>query len=243
MKNSYFLIPNSIFENHELSIHAKVLYAVLKRFSNRNNTCYPGRKTIADCGGFGITTYKKSVKELVKHGYIKKLERFRSSRGQTSNLFVTKACSKRFFKVRADIFDFSFSAYELVVYFYLCKCGAEKGCFPAQKQIARDCDISVPRVGRAIKILQKMGIITAHKQQRTDGANTTLFYVLCDNTIHTQDKKADTVPNVTDGMGSSAVLVKKYHHIYMNVIEEVRQLPFMIRQSVKNYCVSLCPSL
>ncbi|MFQ9917388.1 MAG: helix-turn-helix domain-containing protein [Flavonifractor plautii] len=57
---------------------------------NKEGECFPSIKTIAAKCGYGISTVKRALDELVEAGYIIKQARFdeRKNGGQTSNLYT-----------------------------------------------------------------------------------------------------------------------------------------------------------
>ena len=78
----------------ELRPRARLVLQVLVLHCNKEGECFPSIKTIATKCGYGISTVKRGLSELVEAGYIKKQARFdkRKNGGQTSNLYTL--CSK-----------------------------------------------------------------------------------------------------------------------------------------------------
>ena len=66
------------------------LVQVLVLHCNKEGECFPSIKTIAAKCGYGVSTVKRALDELVKAGYIVKQARFdeRKNGGQTSNLYT-----------------------------------------------------------------------------------------------------------------------------------------------------------
>ena len=73
----------------ELRPRARLVLQVLVLHCNKEGECFPSIKTIAAKCGYGISTVKRALDELVEAGYITKQARFdeRKNGGQTSNLY------------------------------------------------------------------------------------------------------------------------------------------------------------
>lgn len=69
---------------------ARLVLQVLVLHCNKEGECFPSIKTIAAKCGYGISTVKRALDELVAAGYIIKQTRFdeRKNGGQTSNLYT-----------------------------------------------------------------------------------------------------------------------------------------------------------
>lgn len=74
----------------ELKPRARLVLQVLILHCNKEGECFPSIKTIAAKCGYGVSTVKRALDELVKAGYIVKQARFdeRKNGGQTSNLYT-----------------------------------------------------------------------------------------------------------------------------------------------------------
>lgn len=74
----------------ELRPRARLVLQVLVLHCNKEGECFPSIKTIAAKCGYGISTVKRALDELVVAGYIIKQARFdeRKNGGQTSNLYT-----------------------------------------------------------------------------------------------------------------------------------------------------------
>ena len=74
----------------ELRPRARLVLQVLVLHCNKEGECFPSIKTIAVKCGYGISTVKRALDELVEAGYIIKQARFdeRKNGGQTSNLYT-----------------------------------------------------------------------------------------------------------------------------------------------------------
>jgi len=176
MLNTYFILPNDLFKQ-SISAYAKVLYAMLKRLSNKEGHCYPSRNKITKECGFSITTYKKAIKELTDNNLIQKQERFRQCGGQSTNLYILINRDSRYFTVRSDVFNLELTTKSIITYLYLLACkGMSQNCYPSYKKIAGNCTICESYVKMAVVELQEKGIIYTQNQTRIDGGNTTLLY-------------------------------------------------------------------
>ena len=74
----------------ELKPRARLVLQVLVLHCNKEGECFPSIKAIAAKCGYGVSTVKRALDELVKAGYIVKQGRFdeRKNGGQTSNLYT-----------------------------------------------------------------------------------------------------------------------------------------------------------
>ena len=74
----------------ELKPRARLVLQVLVLNCNKEGECFPSIKAIAAKCGYGVSTVKRALDELVKAGYIVKQGRFdeRKNGGQTSNLYT-----------------------------------------------------------------------------------------------------------------------------------------------------------
>lgn len=74
----------------ELRPRARLVLQVLVLHCNKEGECFPSIKTIAAKCGYGVSTVKRALDELVNAGYIVKQARFdeRKNGGQTSNLYT-----------------------------------------------------------------------------------------------------------------------------------------------------------
>ena len=74
----------------ELKPRARLVLQVLVLHCNKEGECFPSIKTIAAKCGYGVSTVKRALDQLVKAGYIVKQARFdeRKNGGQTSNLYT-----------------------------------------------------------------------------------------------------------------------------------------------------------
>ena len=79
----------------ELRPRARLVLQVLVLHCNKEGECFPSIKTIAAKCGYGISTVKRALDELVEAGYIIKQARFdeRKNGGQTSNLYPLLRCA------------------------------------------------------------------------------------------------------------------------------------------------------
>lgn len=193
---NYFLMPKGVFNNIEVGTYEIVTLAVLCKFANGNNECFPSRKTISEYGGFSIATYNKYIVRMLLHGLVKKESRWRRNMSQTSNLFTISRKKRDCFKVRSDIFQQGLSTKALCVYLCLCRYKAEDDCCRvSQRIIARDCSLSLASVICAVAELRKAGFLDTQRQTNiSNNGNYVLLYMLSSdrrnkNVIH---KRVDT---------------------------------------------------
>lgn len=57
-------VPNFILENGELTIGAKMTYAMLLRYAWEKDQCFPGQKTLAKKSGMGERSINRYIQEL-----------------------------------------------------------------------------------------------------------------------------------------------------------------------------------
>ena len=74
----------------DLKPRARLVLQCLILHSNKEGTCFPSIKTIAAECGYGVTTVKRALDDLLEAGYIQKAPRFdeRKNGGQTRNLYT-----------------------------------------------------------------------------------------------------------------------------------------------------------
>ncbi len=73
--------------NTDLPPRAKCVYMYLCDRANHQGTCFPGIKTIARDTSLSVSTVKRAVADLVRHGLVGKKARFRENGGRSSNLY------------------------------------------------------------------------------------------------------------------------------------------------------------
>ena len=81
---SYF---GTIYADTELPSRARAVYMYLRDRSNAEGKCWPGIKTIASDMKLSRSTVKRALSDLERHGYLKKLPRYRPNGSSTSNLY------------------------------------------------------------------------------------------------------------------------------------------------------------
>lgn len=77
-------VPNFILVSKDLSIGAKLTYAMLLKYARERHNCYPGQATLAREMGGGERSVRRWLKELEKVGLLS-VER----RGQGKSNFYT----------------------------------------------------------------------------------------------------------------------------------------------------------
>ena len=85
-------LSRNVFQS-QLKPRARLVLNCLIYHCNKNGECFPALKTIAAECGYGLTTVKRALNDLVDAGYITKQARFdeRKHGGQTSNLYSVQA--------------------------------------------------------------------------------------------------------------------------------------------------------
>jgi len=74
----------------EISSRAKAVYMYLKDRSNADGECWPAIKTIARDTSLSVSTVKRALDDLMKHGLLRKERRYRENGGNSSNRFYLK---------------------------------------------------------------------------------------------------------------------------------------------------------
>ena len=74
----------------EIPSRAKAVYMYLKDRSNVDGECWPAIKTIARDTSMSVSTVKRAIDDLMKHGLLRKERRYRENGGNSSNRFYLK---------------------------------------------------------------------------------------------------------------------------------------------------------
>ena len=89
-------VPNFILTNKDLSVGAKLYYAMLLKYARDNNFCFPGQQRLAEDMGSGERSLRRYQDELEGAGYLEVTQR---GLGKT-NLYKLDLTVKRKGKVR-----------------------------------------------------------------------------------------------------------------------------------------------
>jgi DNA-binding MarR family transcriptional regulator len=84
--NYFAIIPEWVLYS-EISPTGKIVYAVLQRYANSENVCFPSRKTISERIHVSIKTVDRALDELEQLGALKTVRRMNSDGSFTSNLY------------------------------------------------------------------------------------------------------------------------------------------------------------
>lgn len=63
-------VPNVILKNADLSVGAKLAYAMLLSYAWQNDYCFPGQDTLAEDMGSGKRSVVRYIDELERNGYV-----------------------------------------------------------------------------------------------------------------------------------------------------------------------------
>lgn len=74
----------------DLSAKAVAIYRYLLDRQGKHENCYPSHKTIASHMNCSTSTVKRAINELVRNGYVDKINRRRSNGSKTSNVYTCK---------------------------------------------------------------------------------------------------------------------------------------------------------
>jgi Helix-turn-helix domain len=89
-------VPNFILTNKDLSVGAKLYYAMLLKYARDNDYCFPGQQRLADDMGSGERSLRRYQEELEQAGYLEVMQR---GLGKT-NLYKLDLTVQRKGKVR-----------------------------------------------------------------------------------------------------------------------------------------------
>ena len=81
---------DSIYQDEELSVRAKVVLIYLRDHANKQGACWPGINTIAAGVSLSRSTVKRALDGLVKLGLVEKTHRWRENGSLSSNLYRVK---------------------------------------------------------------------------------------------------------------------------------------------------------
>jgi len=68
-------VPNFILTNKELSVGAKLAYAMLLKYAWADDACFPGQQKLADDMGSGERSVRTYLKELEDAGFLEVTQR------------------------------------------------------------------------------------------------------------------------------------------------------------------------
>mgnify|MGYP000949105080 CR=1 FL=1 len=196
-------MSNYIF-NTNTDIYSKLVYAAIKKFSDKEGRCFPSRNTLSQLCNISISTLRKAINTLVDAKVLDKEFRYRENRSQTSNLYTLSPLmlpgDYYYFKVRADIFELELNNMEAVVYMYFCSCAnADNECHPSIKQIAEACGISLTSTKTSIKKLIEKNLILKINQFRADGGKrNNLYKIISEEDINEKENDIMLKTDYTD---------------------------------------------
>ncbi len=76
--------------NEELPTRAKIVYMYLKDRADSDGKCWPAIKTIARDTSLSVSTVKRALQDLIRHGLLVKERRTRENKGDSSNLYFLR---------------------------------------------------------------------------------------------------------------------------------------------------------
>ena len=68
-------VPNFILTNKDLSVGAKLAYAMLLKYAWADNACFPGQQKLAEDMGSGERSVRTYLKELEDAGFLEVTQR------------------------------------------------------------------------------------------------------------------------------------------------------------------------
>lgn len=84
---SYF---GTIYADDGLPHRAKVVYMYLRDRADKEGKCWPGVRRIAADLGLSVSTVRRALCDLARHGYLDKQPRRRMNGSSTSNLYTVR---------------------------------------------------------------------------------------------------------------------------------------------------------
>ena len=74
-RHGFTQVPNFILTNKELSVGAKLAYAMLLKYAWTDDACFPGQQKLADDMGSGERSVRTYLKELEDAGFLEVTQR------------------------------------------------------------------------------------------------------------------------------------------------------------------------
>ena len=74
-RHGFTQVPNFILTNKELSVGAKLAYAMLLKYAWADDACFPGQQKLADDMGSGERSIRTYLKELEDAGFLEVTQR------------------------------------------------------------------------------------------------------------------------------------------------------------------------
>jgi DNA-binding transcriptional ArsR family regulator len=74
-RHGFTQVPNFILTNKELSVGAKLAYAMLLKYAWSDDACFPGQQKLADDIGAGERSVRTHLKELEDAGFLEVTQR------------------------------------------------------------------------------------------------------------------------------------------------------------------------
>ena len=93
-RHGFTQVPNVILTNNDLTVGAKLSYAMLLKYAWTDDACFPGQTKLAVDMGSGERSIRRYLEELEKAGFLEIIQR---GLGKTNiyRLFLTVDNSKR----------------------------------------------------------------------------------------------------------------------------------------------------
>jgi hypothetical protein len=74
-RHGFSQVPNFILTNPELSVGAKLAYAMLIKYAWQDDACFPGQTKLANDMGSGERSVRRYLDELEKRGFLEIVQR------------------------------------------------------------------------------------------------------------------------------------------------------------------------
>src|SRR6266568_6648913 len=75
VRGGFTQVPNFIRRNPDLSVGAKVVYAMFLSYAWNNDSCFPGQERMAEDMGMSVSRVNEFIKTLESAGFIEIIRR------------------------------------------------------------------------------------------------------------------------------------------------------------------------
>jgi predicted transcriptional regulator len=96
------VISNKSIYDSDLPHRAVSVYMYLRDRADKNNSCFPGIRTIARELNLSVSTVKRALNDLVTAGFVGKIRRYRENGGNSSNLYMLRSPPDHLSEQRTD---------------------------------------------------------------------------------------------------------------------------------------------
>ena len=169
MEQSKQHVQLPVEENSELDPRDKLIYVCIRRFADKDLTCFPSLAEISRLSGATVNTVRKIIQKLIDLDYISRFKKGRHYFYKFNELKSFEPFSYEFLD-KEDL-TFQEKAYIIAAQQYMFKdeVGIGKICY-TNSDLARKINSSGPTVGRLNKSLIKKGYLGLVETRAVDKA-------------------------------------------------------------------------